>query len=368
MVALGKEQLKLEHMETDLDAMQTEFEKLTKRIEILRSEGSLGGRLNVISTGEAPLSPSSDRRLKFAPAAAALGLVLPAGVIVLLSFVKRRYRYVDETMKDASLSNVPLLGMLPNVGRKHDPDVMHATAHGIHQMRVLLCANTPKDAKRSYLVTSSTEGEGKTNLTVALGMSFAAGRQRTLVIDCDFIGRRLTQGFKAEAHEGLLEAMREGKIGPRVRQEAPSLFVLPTGRARAADACGITAEAVRGMLQQAHKDFDTILIDTGPILGSLEAAVLAQEVDGVILTISRGQHPALVEHALRRLHAVRARIVGAVFNRAKLGDFHGSAYTSSQASSPAADDLSYEMAKVRDNFSEFGPLVRAVSVEAPAAA
>ncbi len=111
-----------------------------------------------------------------------------------------------------------------------------------------------------------------------------------------------------------------------------------------------------------------MLIDTGPILGSLEAAVLAQEVSGVILTISRGQHPALVEHALRRLSSVRARVVGAVFNRAKLGDFHGSAYTSSQASSPAADTFPVERAVVPGNFADFGPLVRAVSMGAPAAA
>ncbi len=370
MVALGNKELDFEQMNTDLIALKAESDPLIKRMEVLRSESQLGGRLTIISTGEVPLSPSTEstnKRLKLATLAGGAGFVLPAALVFMLSFVRRRYRFVDDTAKDTSLLNVPMLGMLPEVGRKLDPEILHATAHGIHQMRVLLCAKAPRNAKRSYLITSATEGEGKTNLTVALGMSFAAARHRTLVIDCDFVGRRLTRGFKADAAEGLLEAMRDGALGERVRQEGTRFFVLPTGRVESSDACGITTDNIREVLDQARMLYDTVIIDTGPILGSLEAAVVAQEVDGVILAISRGQHPTLVQHALQRLDSVRAVLAGAIFNRAKLQDFHTSAYTSSQTSAPYAE------AAVERNvnigvFADFGPLVRAVSLGIPAAA
>jgi len=368
MIDVGQKNREIRKKTDDLLELQKKYDDITERMKSLMMEGSLGGRLSVINTGEAPLSPTLDRRPKMAAAAGLAGFLLPAALAFGLSFIRRRYRYVDDTAKDASLLNVPLLGMLPEVGRKFDPEVLHATAHGIHQMRVLLCAKAPRNAKRSYLITSATEGEGKTNLTVALGMSFAAARQRTLVIDCDFVGRRLTRGFKAENVEGVFEAMQEGSLGNRVRQEGPRLFVLPTGKVDSTFACGITTDNIRDLLSQTRGQYDTVIIDTGPILGSLEAAIVAQEVDGVILAISRGQHPTLVQHALRRLESVKAVLAGAVFNRAKLQDFHSSAYTSSYTSQPFSESISIERAGEPSVFSDFGPLVRAVSLGTPVAA
>ena len=187
-------------------------------------------------------------------------------------------------------------------------------------------------------------------------MSFAAARQRTLVIDCDFVGRRLTRGFKATDSEGVFESIRDNSLGNRVRQEGPRLFVLPAGHVDSTDACSITAENIRDLLLPTRSQFDTlVIIDTGPILGSLEAAIVAQEVDGVILAISRGQHPTLVQHALRRLESVKAVLAGAVFNRAKLQDFHSSAYTSSYTSQPFSESVSMERAGESSIFSDFGP-------------
>src|SRR5689334_19661933 len=130
-------------------------------------------------------------------------------------------------------------------------------------------------------------------------MSFAASKRKTLVIDFDFIGRRLSRGFHFEDLEGLAEVMQDGHLGQRAQPMGTMMWVLPAGKVKAFDACGVTAEGIRSVLELAHAEFETVLIDTGPILGSLEAVSAAQEVDGVILAISRGQRPALVEHALR---------------------------------------------------------------------
>jgi len=43
------------------------------------------------------------------------------------------------------------------------------------------------------------------------------------------------------------------------------------------------------VLEQARKRFDVILVDTGPVPGSIESSVAASQVDGVVLCVSRGQ-------------------------------------------------------------------------------
>jgi hypothetical protein len=57
-------------------------------------------------------------------------------------------------------------------------------------------------------------------------------------------------------------------------------------------------------------------VDTGPILGSLEADIVCARADRVIMTISRGQAPRVVQASLARLKHLGARSVGLVFNRA----------------------------------------------------
>jgi Mrp family chromosome partitioning ATPase len=78
---------------------------------------------------------------------------------------------------------------------------------------------------------------------------------------------------------------------------------------------------LRRLIGEARKHYDTILIDSGPILGSIEASPVAANADGVILAVSRGQQRPLVEKALAQLTAIRATIAGVVFNRAQAKDF-----------------------------------------------
>jgi Mrp family chromosome partitioning ATPase len=118
-------------------------------------------------------------------------------------------------------------------------------------------------------------------------------------------------------------------------------------------------------MSEAYRYFDTVLIDTGPVLGSVEASVLAQDVTGVLFTIARGQQPPLVERAMRHLNSLGASISGLVFNRANMEDFCGSEYSSSTRSVTVSSSSS-QMA-VAEQRCRFGPLVAAVLSSLPAA-
>ena len=67
---------------------------------------------------------------------------------------------------------------------------------------------------------------------------------------------------------------------------------------------------MQALIAEARNYFDVIIIDSGPILGSLEASVIAPEVDGVIFAISRGQDRPAADAAMRRLRGLgdRARM------------------------------------------------------------
>jgi Mrp family chromosome partitioning ATPase/uncharacterized protein involved in exopolysaccharide biosynthesis len=373
LAALVKARTELEPIESKLKAQQDDLEHLTKRLGVLQTEQSLGNnRLTIISTGEIPLSPDRDLRPWLAAAAALVGLCLPALVAFLRYHVARRtYRYSDETESDLQ-SRIPLLGILPVLQNQGDDDEQAiAAAHSIHQIRVTLRAQNPGAGSSVYLVTSAASGEGKTSVTMSLALSFAASRARTLVIDGDLVGRRFTQNLEATDTQGLHEALEAGTMNRIVLRTKAGVSVLTTGKGSVRDACGIGPEKIRALMAQARLNFDVILIDTGPILGSVEAAVLAQEADSVIFTVSRGQRRTLVEQSLRRLSLLGVRTAGIIFNRAQVSDFNRSPYGSSSSQATS------EMFKQKDGDAEagltaharvlgrFGPVVNAMALSVP---
>ena len=365
MIRIGTNQRTIHTLEAELAGLRGDYTKLSDRLRSLQTEDTLGGRVSTFSTGEVPLSPERDTRLRLAIATGLAGITFPSALLLLTAFVWRKFRYSDDMASGAGAGDVPLLGILPELHENRaDREEMLAAAHSIHQVRVSLQARAG-DGPHSYLITSATAGEGKTSLTLSLGLSFAVSKQRTLVIDGDLVGRHLTGKLNLEDMDGLHEALATGSIENLLRKTDDGLCVLTAGKAAAQHAYAIPAAQIRSLLSEAKRHFDVILIDTGPILGSVEAAVLAQQVDGVIFTITRGQQQRLVSQAMSRLSALRVRIVGLIFNRAKPEDFRRSPYGSSYRSMSSAPLVS-DGAKSRiDGLNAFGPLVNAVDGENP---
>ncbi len=79
-----------------------------------------------------------------------------------------------------------------------------------------------------------------------------------------------------------------------------------------------------------------VLIDTGPVLGSLETTLVASAVDDVLLVVARGERRPRVNESLERLRRIGADVAGMVFNRATNADVAASSYASRSRSRPMA--------------------------------
>ena len=160
---------------------------------------------------------------------------------------------------------------------------------------------------------------------MALGLSFAACGSRTLLIDCDLIGAGLTRRLGVQSETGILEAALNRSVLENIRTtEITDVAILPVGSSGALHASTLSPNALRRIISEAKKHFDVILIDTGPILGSIEASLVATVADGIVLTVARGQQRQLIEKSLRHLMSIGAKICGVVFNRAQARDFERS--------------------------------------------
>ncbi|MCY2954753.1 MAG: AAA family ATPase [Planctomycetota bacterium] len=374
--AVGRDMLDIDRFRNEEEQIIPELERVRKRLAELSIEATQG-RIRIISDGDRPM-PAKDNRIIRAAAGGIAGGGFGFGIILLIALLDRRLRSADDAR--SSVGKLALLGVLPSLPDDlADPEQAAIAAHCVHQIRTLLQISAPVPGSRVFVITSPAAGTGKTSLALALGVSFAATNSRTLLIDCDIVGGGLTArvdtiirrkigqilkreglitqqqldmamkvaatshrrlgeilvdlGFLTEADVargltlqeeapiGMLDAMNGENIDDCVADTGiRGLSILPLGAAMPADAGRLSPNAVRKLIDEARKRYDTVLVDTGPIPGSLEASVVAAAADGVVLVVSRGEHRPPAERSLQHLHDIGAVVAGMVFNRAESRD------------------------------------------------
>ena len=74
------------------------------------------------------------------------------------------------------------------------------------------------------------------------------------------------------------------------------------------------------LVSQVRSDYDIILVDTGPLLGSLESTPVMAISDGVVLSVRRGRSRTKLEDCVNRLKVVGTECIGVILNCAARSD------------------------------------------------
>ncbi len=342
VLEVGKARLLINALKQDTETIKGRLAETNQALEQFQVERQniRQGRIMPIY-GDIPTQPSKDRRIQLAVMGGMGGAGVGVGLVLLIGLLKPSYRYLDEIEEAETL--VPVLGSLPNLNSKDD-ELESLASLSVHHLRNMLAMQSRprREGGTAFMVTSARPGDGKTSLTVALGMSFAAQGSKVLMIDADLIGHGLSPTMRMDGKVGLRQVAGGGAIESFIfPSRVANLSVLPAGltsrngiHGNGASSSDPTVEAehlgterMQEILDEARSRFDVVLVDTGPLMGSLEANVLATVVDRVILTVPRGQDPRLLRAALGRLRSVGATCAGLVFNRAIASDLRSSMST-----------------------------------------
>jgi len=323
-ITLGRKKLQISSLREQVDEKKQLLDDTRRRLESIRveSQASQTGRVTIAQRGDLPVSPDKDRRLPLAAAGAGFGAALSFGLFFLVGYVRDGYRFIDE-LQDVE-GSAPLLGTLPDLsGGDLESDELAALS--VHHLRNVLQLRDGRGRNLVYTITSATSGDGKTSLTLALGMSFAVSGRRTLLLDADLVGRGLTHELGLDGADGLCQAVDDAQSAGRVHgTRAAGLEAMPAGSAEEFEPEKLSHRNLSALLEGLREQYEVILIDTGPLLGSLESNLVAVLSDGVVLTVSRGRSPKLVEASLERLRRLGARCAGLVFNKATAHDLERS--------------------------------------------
>src|SRR5688572_21334178 len=172
---------------------------------------------------------------------------------------------------------------------------------------------------RALVVTSTGVAEGKTLTALNLGWLLAQTEGvRALVIDSDLRRPCATDYFGIEANVGLSEVLGghlrlEDAI---VRLDPAGLHLLPGGKPRDDVAELLSGPTYEGVLKDARRMFDYIIIDAPPLGIFTDANVLMSRADGALLVVRSGKtRYSLVDRLLDQIP--REKRLGVVLNRAQ---------------------------------------------------
>ncbi|EAW35716.1 polysaccharide biosynthesis tyrosine autokinase [Lyngbya sp. PCC 8106] len=145
--------------------------------------------------------------------------------------------------------------------------------------------SSPKKPK-SLLVTSALNGAGKSTLVVGLAISAARLHQRVLLIDANLRSPALHEQLNLSNEQGLSTFLSNEVSMPHLNQISAlglSIDVLTGGSITADPVKLLSSHKMRQLMTIFERNYDLILLDTSPILGTVDVLETASFCDGVVL-------------------------------------------------------------------------------------
>jgi Mrp family chromosome partitioning ATPase/capsular polysaccharide biosynthesis protein len=352
----------------ELERMEGLVKTIGDQKEALKIELLAPARVQVLEDAVVSQTHNEKKRIVVVIAAGLCGLGAVLFGVAWWEFRARRVSTVADVVQGLGMNFV---GTLPDLSANgsataglQGPQGMlqHQLVESIDAARTMLLYAGRKENLRILMVTSATAGEGKTSLASHLAASFARAHHRTLLVDADLRQPAIHRVFNLPIAPGLSELLRDEVDISDVIQVAPAseqlygqssrtdinftdviqatsvsgLWVMAAGMLNGHAIQALASDNFRTMFDQLKEQFDTIVIDSAPVLPVTDTLLIGQQVDGVILAVRRDvSRLPLVYSAYQRLTSLGIRVVGTVVNGVR-GEGYGSEYLYGERPAPVA--------------------------------
>ncbi|MBC7518011.1 MAG: polysaccharide biosynthesis tyrosine autokinase [Microbacteriaceae bacterium] len=250
------------------------------------------------------------------------GLIIGFTLALAFGLLDRRLHSRSAVERVAGLPTIGVIGT-DRVSRKH-PIISSQLLRGIRAeefrgLRTNLQYLNFAGQLKSFLVTSSVSGEGKTSTVANLATILAESGATVAVVDADLRMPHLAELLNLDASSGLTDVL-VGRItvaeALRPWGQRAAVVILPAGNIPPNPSELLGSTAMTAVLAELSQNFDYVLIDAPPVLPVTDAVVLSREADATILVaeVNRVQESQLLA-AIEMLRVGGTTPVGMVVTR-----------------------------------------------------
>lgn len=314
-------------MRDTLKPQREALEKVNFTITQLRVADKVSGRTDLL--GDVEKVPYNNQSRKIAMSGFGGGSAF-FGVLLLVAFLEWRTRRVDGVDQVVTELGMRVIGTVPAFPNRANlkaaveaggANWRFVLNESINSARTMLLHTARTQSMQVVMVTSATQGEGKTSLASQLATSMATAGMRTLIVDCDLRNPSVQKLFELPLGPGVSEILRqEIDVADAVQATAvPNLWVVPAGHCSNATIAALAqGHPMETLFNRLRGQFDFIIVDSCPVLPVADALLIGQHVDGVVFSIMQdiSQLPKVLT-ASEKMNQLNIPLIGAVVNGIK---------------------------------------------------
>ena len=321
-VAANEKLVRYEELKRAVSVSRQFYETLMGRAkEESLAQQLQGVQVYTLEPAAVPAAPDGPRTARTALLGLVLGLV---GAVGMALFVE----YLDNTVGSAEelelKTGLPVLGVIPSApgsGASIDMAMLkeprQPAAESYRALRTSIILSSEQEGPpKSLLVTSTAPEEGKTATAVNLAVGLARSGHSVLLVDADMRKPRIGAIFELPNAQGLSTILQGGAHPAPADVGVPNLMVLTSGPVPDNPSELLGSKRMDTLLKELRGAYDTVVVDSPPLLTVADGPVLARKIDATLLVVysERSTYDG-VKRGLKALRDIGVNPLGLVLNR-----------------------------------------------------
>jgi capsular exopolysaccharide synthesis family protein len=321
-------------MAREVETNQQIYQSLLERSrEIESMTGISSSNIHVVDEASLPLLPSKPNVKLNLLLGLVLGVMGGIGLAFLLEYFTDRVANPDEI---SERYQIPILGVAPLAKKRNVQlekafveDPRSPFAEAMRTTRVSLQLSGAGDKSKSFVITSTRPGEGKTTMAANLALTFAGAGEKVVVVDADMRRPRIHHVFNVsdeQVNGWGLSSFLAGAKGDKLLQSngVGNLRWVAAGPIPPNPVELLASNRFAKLIKALEKRFDRVIVDGPPHQGFADILVICQHVGGVVLVSSMGETTReSLRHFKKSMMNVNGHILGCIINKVDLTRRYG---------------------------------------------
>jgi tyrosine-protein kinase Etk/Wzc len=256
------------------------------------------------------------------------------------------YAAIPHSRKQRRLARLIDQGKDREAGILASQDPLDISIESLRGLRTTLEVTLANHESKVIMVSSPSPGMGKSFVSTNLAALLASIKKRVLIIDSDMRNGRLHETFSVNKEPGLSDLLAGRATLGDVIISLPDVGVdfIPRGSMTLNPAELLVLADLPETLEQLKSFYNHIVIDSPPILGATDAAIMGKHVDATFLVVKEGRFTAQeLEVSFKRFQQVGVKTNGFIINDMKEGSsyspYYGYAYSHYDSETKASSIL-----------------------------
>ena len=181
-----------------------------------------------------------------------------------------------------------------------------------------------KDGYKTFMLSGCEPGVGTTTLAISLAVSMANAGWKTILIDGDLRKVSKFKRLNEDKAAGLSEFLSGNTSSQEVIYETnyKNLLYIPSGSRAANPISLLCSSRVDELIEQLEKDYDYIILDMPSITASVDANVIATNVNGIILVSEYGKTDIRsIRESKEILNKSGGNLIGIILNKVHTSEY-----------------------------------------------